>query len=133
MNSPDLLQLFIAAAVMGAITAYFAKQRGREPGKWFIIGFLAGVFGLLALFMFPKEEPKKETPSVPPAPVPDALASKSWYYLDAQHNTLGPQTLDQLKTLYREQKISLKTFVWCEGMQGWKRIEEMAELENRFM
>ncbi len=81
--------------------------------------------------MFPQQEPKKETP-VPPAPVPDALGTKSWFYLDEQHNTLGPQTLDQLKELFNEEKISLKTYVWCEGMQGWKRINELPELASRF-
>ncbi len=44
MNSPDLLQLFVAAAIMGGITAYLAKRRGRDPAKWFIVGFLAGIF-----------------------------------------------------------------------------------------
>ncbi len=116
---------------MGGITAYLAKRRGRDPAKWFIVGFLCGIFGLLALFLFPEEKPPKET-QVAPAPVPDALATKSWYYLDEQHNTLGPQTLDQLKVLFDEEKISLKTHVWCEGMQGWKRICELPELESRF-
>lgn len=133
MNSPDFLQILIAALIMGSLTAYLAKGRGRDTKTWFFVGFLCGIFGLIALFFYPPVEQKaKQEPVAPPKPVEDALAAKSWYYLDKEHATIGPQPLDVLQTLFKEQKITPRTYIWCEGMEGWKRLEELPELFARF-
>ncbi len=138
MKTPDLLQLLFAAALIGTLTSYLAKNRGRDPVKWFFIGMLCGIFGLIALFLFPaiktNEEQKVKLQEIepPPAPVSDALATKPWYYLDAAHATLGPCPLDKLQELYKDGTITMKSYVWCEGMLDWKRISDLPELQSRF-
>ncbi len=138
MNSPDLLQLFLAAIFIGTLTAYLAKGRGRDPTKWFFVGMMGGIFGLIALYLFPIIEPEasktdKPVPQiVPPEPVVDELAIANWYYLDAEHNTLGPVPLDMLKQLFRDGSMTLRSYVWCKGMEGWNRIEALPELKSRF-
>lgn len=135
MNSPDLLQLLFTATIIGALTAYLAKGRGRDPTKWFFIGLLCGVFGLIALFLFPVVGPENEKPQdagqPPPVapPVVDApVAAKRWFYLDTKHATLGPVTEDVLQGLFQDETITSRTYVWSEGMEGWKRLEELPEL-----
>ena len=128
MNSQDLLQLLFTGIFMGGLTAFLAKKRGRDPAWWFVVGLLAGIFGLIALFFYPPVvQSEVAPPKPPPAPVDDALALKAWYYLDSEHKTLGPTTLADL------QKIATPaTYVWCEGMQDWKKIEELPDLKSRF-
>lgn len=135
MNSPDLLQLLLTAAIIGALTAYLAKGRGRDPTKWFFIGFLCGVFGLIALFFFPvigaEDEKQKDAGLLPPvAPqVDDApVVAKRWFYLDAKHATLGPVAEDALQGLFQAKTITPRTYMWSEGMEGWKRLEDLPEL-----
>lgn len=137
MNSPDLLQILFTAIFMGALTAFLAKKRGRDPAWWFVIGLLCGIFGLIALFFYApvtREDAATSTvaPKPPVAPIDDALSTKPWHYLDAQHNTLGPTTLADLQKLLQEQKITFATYVWCAGMQDWKKIEDLPELKSKF-
>lgn len=115
MNSQEVLQLLISALVMGSITAYLAKRRGRDPVKWFFVGFFFGIFGLIALFFM------KPVEALEPAPraLPTIEQPKQWYYLDAAHNTLGPITHDELQSF-----ATPKTYVWKQGMTDWKRFED---------
>lgn len=142
MNSPDFLQLLFTAAIIGTLTAYLAKGRGRDPTKWFFIGLLCGVFGLIALFLFPvvtQEDEKQQggkaegvvLPPVAPAVVEAPLAANRWFYLDAKHERFGPVAEDALQVLFQEEKITSRTYVWCEGMEGWKRLEDLPELLER--
>ena len=50
------MQLFLTITLcllIGAATAYFANQRGRDPLVWFMVGMLLGIFGLALLFLLP--------------------------------------------------------------------------------
>lgn len=119
MNSQELLQLLISALIMGSATAYLAKRRGRDATKWFFVGLFFGIFGLLALFFFPKVESKEiVAPPQPPEQIPEKI--KDWYYLDAQHVTLGPITRDELN-----EKCGPRTYVWKQGMNDWTRFEDI--------
>jgi hypothetical protein len=42
--------LFYAIA-FGTVTALAAKNKGRDPFSWFLIGFIFGVFGLIAVLV----------------------------------------------------------------------------------
>lgn len=131
MNSPDFLQLLFAGALIGALTAYLAKGRGKDPVRWFFIGMFCGIFGLMALFLFPAVPAEPEKAVEPEKPVvPEVVVVKPWYYLDAQHNTLGPISLEALKALSTEQKVTNRTYIWQEGMPGWKRLEDLPDLQQ---
>jgi hypothetical protein len=126
--------------LMGAITAYFANQRGRDPMIWFMVGMLFGLLGLLLLFILPvapKEEEDKQvldiTPKIEPEPLPPAnqYLSTDWFYLDQQQQQHGPVPLQTLKDLWAEAKISGESFVWSEGMPEWLMVQELPHLEER--
>jgi len=134
---------------MGAATAYFANQRGRDPYLWFAIGLLLGIFGLLLVFILPPAVEETETnqttkmqsssPSsvileVTPEVVVDApkhdYLIKDWFYFDKAGQQQGPVGFDYLKNLWKEGKINALSFVWSEGMEKWLKIEESPELEQ---
>lgn len=124
--SPQHLFLSIVLGlIIGGWTSYLAKFRGRDPRVWFLLGFCFGLLGLLALLVMPdlsnREEDEVEV-TVEPI-VPDA-EDKQWYYLDAEGMQKGPVELSFLENLYEDKKISSTSFVWCEGMEEWKTIEE---------
>lgn len=63
---PNLLTFFVLLLI-GVATGYLAKQRGRDPITWFLVGCILGLLGLLILFVFPsmadvKPEEEEEEP-----------------------------------------------------------------------
>jgi len=135
MNSVDLLTLVIAV-LLASLTAYLAKGRGRSPALWFLIGMLFGIFALIALFLIPMVKPEGEkrgpvTIVAKPEAVDDAFSLKSWFYLDAQRAQVGPIQLHALQELWKNQAIMASTYVWCEGMENWKKIADLPDLAER--
>ena len=60
---PFPLSVYTAIGVFfGAVGAYLAEKRGRTHYKGFLVGFLFGLLGVLALIVFlkNKNEPKVE-------------------------------------------------------------------------
>ncbi len=126
-----LLLLFFAF-----LSSYIAKQRGRDPIAWFMIGILLGIFApLLLLFLKPLKpgqeiEEDKEINEDIKLSAPSKAASyidKEWFYLDKSHQQQGPIYFAALKTLWFEEKITSATYVWSEGMTQWKRIGELPD------
>jgi hypothetical protein len=141
MTSADFLSLVIAI-LLGSLTAYIAKGRGRSPGIWFFIGMFFGIFGLIALFFFPIIKLEGDLPSrrqmPPPAITPPPLVetacpltSRDWFFLDREHKQLGPEPLAKLQELWRAGTIAGSTYVWCEGMENWKKIDDISLLLSR--
>lgn len=132
---------FLLWVLMGAATAYFANQRGRDPVIWFMVGMLLGVLGLLLLFVLPPvagEDTtemllKEELPEKPQelAKPHDDYLIKDWYYLDASRAQQGPMDYHALKAAWDAGAIGAHSFVWCEGMSEWQRIEQLPELKEK--
>lgn len=131
----QLIFTIIFGMIMGGITAFFAERRGRSPTIWFFVGFLAGIFGLLLLFILPQYSkeasktvpPKSDVtiaPAVPPAASP-VVGEKLWYYLDRQQIQCGPVPYSHIKALLDKQELTPATYVWSEGMPSWKTIKEL--------
>lgn len=130
------MELFLVIAswlVFGGATSYFAAQRGRDPFAWFLIGMLLGVLGLVLLFLLPVvavEAPLEEVVPPPPCMTLEANRLKEWFYLDEQKQTQGPLSFAQLKQAWLQGKMHQQSFVWSEGMEGWKRVSEITELQE---
>ncbi len=117
--------------VFGAVSAYFAKIRGKNPYLWFFLGMLFGVFGLLYLFFTPKPKRGEQTESptdgktIDISPAYDPKFNEIfWYYLDPENKQYGPMSFEALYRLYRDANISKKTFVWNESLESWKPLDE---------
>ncbi|MCP5508298.1 MAG: DUF4339 domain-containing protein [Chlamydiales bacterium] len=117
---------------MGGCTAYLAHLFHRNPFIWFVLGFLFGVFALIALLLLPPVEQKTIVVKIPVAPAPDPLKMKTWYYLDEQHQQVGPLEFEQMRACYIQDKIGGDTFVWSEGMEDWLKVKDIDRLEQLF-
>jgi len=122
---------FVLCLLLGAICSHFALKRGRDPYAWFAIGFFFGLLGILVLFLLPvrNQEEKPEEVLVMQEPVHDYI-NKKWFYINPGTPQQGPIEFTALKDLWKEEKISVSTFVWCEGMDQWRRIEELLSLQK---
>jgi hypothetical protein len=131
--------------LIGAATAYFAQQRGRDPLIWLVIGIFLGLLGLLLLFLLPsvkgdqpkdadaqafRKEPQEPVIQTAPAIQDHSYLVRDWFYLDAEPKQQGPVTFDFLKKIWREGQIGIGTFVWCDGMEKWKKIDELDSLKH---
>jgi len=133
--------------LMGAAASYMATQRGRDPLIWFAIGMLLGILGLLILVLLPSlnsegrsdvkpelstDEPKVQllSPSSSEPIIEKDFMIKEWFCLDKARQQQGPMRFDALKSLWGEGKIDNFSFVWCEGMENWKRIQELPDLDE---
>ena len=127
------IEVFIIAGVLGGITAYFANGRGRDPTAWFFLGFFFGIFALIALFVLKplnvEEAPSKPKDEAPPAsPQTEECRQKEWFYLDGERTQLGPIPFDNIEELFRAGTLTSRSFLWREGMEKWRRIEDLPEV-----
>lgn len=142
----DILIAFLMGIFWGYITANMAKKKGRDSRAWFFLGFLFNIFAFGILLFLPNQELLKAPSEVPAisanepqqllaAPVTQdpkltTLSHRLWYYLDAEHNQVGPVDFTTLKELKKGGKISLSTFLWSEGMTDWKHLDDLSYLKT---
>lgn len=115
---------FIVWLVFGAVSAYMAVKRGKNPFLWFFLGMVFGIFGLMFLYFNPQRKPQKQetdpttidvTPQFDPA-----HKNVLWYYLDPDNRQNGPMSFDLLVRLWKEGKVTNTTYVWNENLDLWK-------------
>ncbi len=118
-----MIQLFTVAMwlAFGAMAAYVAKSRGKNPYLWFALGTLLGLIGVFFIFFMPKAKaaPVAEQPKEPTLNVPAESASLFWYYLTPENEQRGPMSFDALTQTWREQRITPETYVWNETLKDW--------------
>lgn len=124
--------------LLGFISAYYARERGRDPIAWFVIGILLGLIGIIILFLLPSlSEPKKENSGsveegfravIPSEAGELSQSTQEWFYVDKEGKAQGPFAQTTMKEFFSEGKIDVSTFVWHEGMENWKRINDLPDL-----
>lgn len=142
---------FLISIAMGIVWGFacmvLAKEKGRNPRGWFILGLLFSFFALLTLVLIPsqkamqlaaeakateekerlkKEEELKEALK----PVKNTLETRQWWYLDENHNQVGPIDLEALKKEKSEGNIHTKTYLWSEGMLDWMILNDLSYLKT---
>lgn len=127
----SLFLSFIFLTLIGAGTAYMALKRGRDPYAWFAIGLFLGLLGLLILVLLPPLDAEKDkegllkNDDVVIASENQVVIVNEWFCLDNKKKQLGPLSFDELKQQWKDGNINDKSFVWCDGMATWKKIEEV--------
>ncbi len=120
--------MFVSAFFLGALSAYLAHKRRRNPYTWFILGFLFGIFGIFAIFFASSKRKATKRKTAHPAPKPvltiQGPIDKFWYYLDPSHQQQGPMSRDAITTIWREGKIDLSTLIWHEELPTWQPLKE---------
>lgn len=133
---------------IGCLTAYLAKQRGRNPVIWFFIGLFFSLLGLLLLLLLPSKatEAKQEDIKVPDikaahnesaafsddsmyaGPSMPRISRDStldWYYIDNSSKVIGPLKLSELRKALLENKMDQKTYIWCDEFLDWTLISDL--------
>ncbi|CCB86864.1 MULTISPECIES: DUF4339 domain-containing protein [Parachlamydia] len=127
----------IFLALVGSLAAQYARVKGRDPFRWFVIGMLFSLLGLLVLFLLPdlskKKQAEQESDSTSSSEeelldVHPVEWSKDWFYVDVNKKSVGPVSMPVLIDLWKAEKIRLSTLVWSEGMTGWEKIEDLRSL-----
>ncbi len=124
------MELFFAILLLsglGAVSAHFAKKRGRDPVAWFFIGFLFGLLGFAVLFILPAIE---EEVASEPKGLGDAFKGREWFYLNAEGKQVGPLPFGDLDLAWKSGVINEETYVWSEREADWQRIKEIRRLRR---
>ncbi len=140
---------FILLIIIAIFTSYYAGSQGRNTLKWFVIGLLLGILAPLILLFLPpvKKEKSDGLPSMTVSRPDPSLAhlshavlnpedtkikeeeNKLWFYLNQKHEQVGPVSVIALRELWNRGKLELNQYVWSEGMEQWKKVDELPELK----
>ncbi len=128
MAFPLSTAALISAFLIGILSAYIAYRRGRNPYIWFFVGFVFGIFGIMAIFFAPSGK-KKAASTVPiaiqPEPTIQGPKDKFWYYLDPSNQQQGPMSHDALTSAWKQGIVTPATYVWNEELTEWKLLKDM--------
>nr|XP_050853264.1 dnaJ homolog subfamily C member 13 isoform X3 [Vespula vulgaris] len=69
-----------------------------------------------------------QTNVIEAGPQQERIMEKEWYYNDSDTRK-GPISLKDLKNLYTTNKITYKTKVWAQGLDGWRMISQVPQLK----
>lgn len=147
-TTSELWMTTVFLLIVGSFTAYYAKQKGRNPSFWFFMGIIIFFFAPLILWFLPPVKNNPEEGAAPmmtalkPALIPDQEKEKIvemeegrreeeshlWYYLDEDHEQIGPVSLLALRELWNRGELELSGYVWSKGMEKWQRVKELPEL-----
>jgi len=114
---------------MGAISAFTAWKRGKNPYLWFFLGAFFGLIGLIFLFFSPKarraQKAKADPNTIDVTPqLDDTFKHKLWYYLDKANHQVGPMSFEALSKAFREGKVQKTSYVWNDALDEWQHLSE---------
>ena len=67
---------------------------------------------------------KAPLPLVPPSPETDPVV----WHVALSGKTFGPYSAGQLRDSIRSGQLNAESMVWTAGMEGWRRIDQVARL-----
>jgi hypothetical protein len=129
-SKPVTLLNIFSLILFGCLTSLCAKDRGRSPVVWFLIGTGFALFGLVLLFLIPPLDAKGKEPEEiaiieeKPKPQEEFLPPQNWFYLDSAKKTQGPLFLHELQELIQKGSITSESWVWHESMPQWTKIQK---------
>ena len=111
-----ILLSFLFSALFGFVAYIWAKQEGRNPWIWFLVGFALGIFGLFILWYIPKfltkVRSKKEKPIEQNLAPPEEMFfsdkrnfEQMWHHLDEKNEISTAISFQKLQSLWKEKKI----------------------------
>lgn len=137
--------LVISSTIFGVATGMVAKNKGRNPILWFLVGFSFGIIGLFVAYRMsslsadskskPAPVPVREAHSEATSPADQPFPTENvkriptnlsiqWYYINANLDTVGPLKLGELRKHINENKLDDSTYIWCEEFSDWMQISE---------
>ena len=110
-----------------AIEAMAANPSGGSGA----IGMIAGVgMGNVVggVMQGATQSPQAAAPAAGPPPLPDAVQ----WYAGINNEQAGPFSPEQLQQMIAQGQIDRETLVWKQGMAGWEKAGQVADLEGFF-
>lgn len=118
----------LAWLFFGWLAHSLAQKKGFNPTLWFFLGLGFGLLTILLLLLLPKKQPEQPPPTTP---TPETDPSYfDWFYLNQENKHLGPHKLKQLLPIWNEGVLSPHSYVWSEGMDSWKKIDQIPKLHE---
>lgn len=130
--------LFICiVALIGALAAKMAKNKGRDPVIWFWLGALFGLIAIAVLY-FLKDLSKEEKGALTAleessAPVDEEKKLDSvgvWFILDKKRAPMGPFSFEDIRSMFKEGSLNASSYLWHEAWAEWKRASDVPELNK---
>lgn len=106
----------IILIVIATINAYISILKGFKWPTWFILTLLLGPLVTIILYFSKKKKTSLEESFTIPR---DGL----WFYLTKDSKQIGPISSYRVEELFEIKELSHDTYVWKEGMQEWKKLE----------
>lgn len=106
----------IILIVIATINAYISIMKGFNWPTWFILTLLLGPLVTVILYFSKKKKISLEKAFAIPR---DGL----WFYLTKDSKQMGPVSSYRVEELFEIKELSRDTYVWKEGMQEWKKLE----------
>ncbi|MEM8629035.1 MAG: DUF4339 domain-containing protein [Chlamydiota bacterium] len=116
MTTDELIGLVLLLMIATG-TAHSAAKRGLNWQVWFFLTMLFGPVATLVLNCRKKWRKRKERPV---KKIPHAL----WFYLDEVKKQSGPVSSKKLREMILEKRLGNHSYVWKEGMEEWKKIQD---------
>ncbi|XP_012285401.1 dnaJ homolog subfamily C member 13 isoform X2 [Orussus abietinus] len=69
-----------------------------------------------------------QTNVIEAGPDQERVLEKEWYYNDNDRQK-GPVSFKELKELYSSNRVTHKTKVWAQGLDGWRMISQVPQLK----
>lgn len=117
---------FLSSLIQGYCCYRIAEQqKGRDPWFGAALGVCFGIFGILALLLFPPKRQRKQTKQAPRKKA-SLLGpqDKLWYYLENNDTRVGPISFLALNEAWNQGRIKRSTYVWNEELTDWKLLKE---------
>lgn len=98
---------FVIFLLFGVICSFVAKQKGRDPVAWYILGMLFCLLALIVLFLLPplhaqqedieENEDQKLSGIQPEDKNANSYPQNEWFYIGEEKRAQGPIAFDLLK------------------------------------
>lgn len=126
----NLLIPILCWILVGWACSLIAEKKGRDPIVWFYLGVFFSFIALLILYFLPAYKKPKTSPKPEPIDHKEPITNECWFYLNQDHDQVGPVPLQQLKSLWKEGILGSESYVWSEGMKKWDRIISLSLLHQ---
>lgn len=131
----NLLNIILFWIFFGFLGAYVARKKGRNQRTWFILGLVFGILAVLVVWILPDKfrrtlkTPEKVVVAKVILPKNPSL-DKVWFYLDKEKKQQGPYYFADFLKSWQKGDIKDESFVWSEGMNEWKKINQIPDLHK---
>lgn len=129
MEHPPLWLMLLGASFFALLTRSKAAKYKKNTTLWFWIGFIFGIWGLLAFYLTKKRSSLQTNPQEITASSKSLLTLNysTWYY-NMNQEIQGPSSADYIEKLYANGELHDQTLLWNETLTDWTELKTFKTL-----